>query len=146
MHPGQTQRCRKQTGRLWHQGEEITHAGLRTAILRWLDVLDDGRAIVRLDATRYAYIDVDDAHLRATSLRWDGETPIVHLDDGSDEPLELSTLRLGADHALLARVRGGRLTCRLTTAAQQQLEDRMLERDGHPVLRVDGRDWPLERA
>src|SRR5262249_34555219 len=52
-------------GRFWHEGVEVTHPRLRQALLRWLDVRDDGRDIVRLDAQRYAYIDVEDAHLRA---------------------------------------------------------------------------------
>jgi uncharacterized protein len=132
-------------GRLFHQDVEVSHPGLRHAILRWLDVLDDGRAVVRLDAQRYAYIDVEDAHLRAVSLRWDGEVPIVALDDGSEEPLDCATLWLGADDAVFARVRGGRLIARLTTAAHQHLADRLVERDGAIALRASGRDWPLER-
>ena len=33
-------------GRLWHQGDEVTHAGLRRALLRWLDVRADGQPIM----------------------------------------------------------------------------------------------------
>lgn len=139
-------------GRLWHQDVEVTHPGLRQAILRWLDVRDDGRAIVRLDATRYAYIDVEDAHLRAVSLRWDGEQPIVVLDDGTEEPLDCATLTAGPDRdgggdgAFFARVRGGRLTARLTTAAQQHLLDHLVERDGRIALRACGAEFPLGAA
>src|SRR5690606_11771562 len=105
-------------GRVWHQGEEVAHAGLRRAILRWLDVLEDGRTIVRLDERRYAYIDVDDAHLRIVSLRWEGDAPVVVLDDGSEEPLACDRLWTGPDGATFARVRGDRLIARFTTQAQ----------------------------
>ena len=130
-------------GRLWHQHDEVTHAGLKRAILRWLDVLDDGRAVVRMDDVRYAYIDVDDTHLRAIALRWDGDAPVIVLDDGTDEPLDLATLAVDADDRLRCRVRGGRLTARLTSAAQQVLLERAdVEGDAHGV-RAAGRFWPL---
>jgi hypothetical protein len=132
-------------GRLWHQGEEVTHAGLRRAILGWLDVLPDGRDVVRLDATRYAYVDVEDAHLRATSLRWEGERGVLTLDDGHEAPLDPATLTLAADGAAYVRVRDGRLRARLTTAAHQHLAPRLREVDGRAVAHIDGRDWPLAR-
>ena len=53
------------SGTFWHEGITISHARLRQALLRWLDVRDDGRDIVRLDDKRYAYVDIEDAHLRA---------------------------------------------------------------------------------
>ena len=56
-------------GTFWHEGSQVTHPRLREALLRWLDVRDDGRDIVRLDDKRYAYVDIEDAHLRARSAR-----------------------------------------------------------------------------
>jgi hypothetical protein len=41
-------------GVLWHQGTAVSHPRLRQALLRWLDVRDDGRNIIRLDEKRYA--------------------------------------------------------------------------------------------
>jgi hypothetical protein len=131
-------------GRLWHQDVEVTHPGLRRAILRWLDVRDeDGRAIVRLDAKRYAYIEVEDAHLQAVSLRWEGDRPIIALDDGSEEPLDCAALTVGADDALYTRVRGGRLRARLSTAAHQHLAGHLIQNGDRIVLRAAGRDFPL---
>jgi len=133
-------------GRLWHQGEEVKHPRLRQAILRWLDVRDDGRDIVRLDDVRYAYVDVEDAHLRATSARWDGDRVILHLDDGSEEELAYETLRLGDVGAIYCRVRGGRLSARLSTSAQQALAPNLVEdpaaRSGFSI-RATGRLWHI---
>jgi hypothetical protein len=93
-------------GRLWHQGDEVTHAGLRRALLRWLDVRADGQPIIKLDDVRYAYVDVDDTPLRITAVRWDGELPIAHVDDDTAAPLDLATLVVDADDRLDAQPRG----------------------------------------
>ena len=130
-------------GRLWHQGEEVAHPRLRQAILRWLDVRDDGRDIVRLDETRYAYVDVEDAHLRATSARWDGDRVILHLDDDTEEELDYGSLALGPGDALYSRVRDGRLRARLTTAAHQALAPRIVEDPSGFALDAAGKRWRI---
>jgi hypothetical protein len=133
-------------GRLWHQGEEVAHPRLRQAILRWLDVRDDGRDIVRLDDLRYAYVDVEDAHLRATSARWDGDAVTLHLDDDTEEELDYDSLRLGEAGAMYCRVRGKRLRARLTTMAQQVLAPHIVEDAAAPSgfsLAARGRTWPI---
>ncbi len=133
-------------GKIWHQGAEVTHPRLRRALLRWLDVRDDGRDIVRLDDTRYAYVDVEDAHLRATSARWDGDRAWLTLDDGTDEELAYDSLWCGRHDALFCRVRGGRLRARLTTAAHLAVAERVVEAPETPsgfALRAAGGQWPI---
>jgi hypothetical protein len=134
------------TGRVWHQGQEVTHPRLRQALLRWLDVRADGRDIVRLDDLRYAYVDVEDAHLRAVSARWDGDRVWLVLDDGAEEELTYGTLWLSADGALCSRVRGGKLRCRLSTAAHAVVAARIVEDAGGFVLPAAGRRWPIAPA
>ncbi|HVV81980.1 MAG TPA: hypothetical protein VHE35_02830 [Kofleriaceae bacterium] len=137
-------------GRFWHQGAPVEHARLRQALLRWLDVRDeDGRDLVRLDGDRYAYVEIEDTHLRVTAARWRGDRLELVLDDGSEEELAYPTLTVGADGALRCRVRGGRLTARFTTAAQQVAVERLdVERDDaaagdRHVLVAAGRRWPI---
>jgi hypothetical protein len=133
-------------GRIWHQGEEVTHPGLRRALLRWLDVRDDGRDIVRLDERRYAYVDVEDAHLRAIAARWDGDRLRLFLDDDTGEELAYPTLKLGDGDTLYARVRGGRLRARMTSAAHQIITERIVEDPAAPsgfALIAADRSWPL---
>jgi hypothetical protein len=125
-------------GRFWHEGAEVTHPRLRQALLRWLDVRDDGRDIVRLDEQRYAYVEIEDAHLRAVSARWDGDRVWLVLDDGAEEELAYDTLATGADDALYCRVRGGKLRARLSTAAYQALAERIEEVPGGYALRAAG--------
>jgi hypothetical protein len=107
-HRGETRRCgpsacARSLRTFWHQGTSVTHARLRQALLRWLDVLPDGRNIVRLDAKRYAYVDVEDAHLRARSAHWSGDRCFILWDDDSESELDYASLR---DHRVrpLARL------------------------------------------
>lgn len=131
-------------GQLWHQGDLVRHPRLRQAILRWLDVGDDGRDIVRLDDRRYAYVDVEDAHLRAIAARWtpDGRLRLA-LDDGTEEELDYATLAVGADQGLTCRVRGGRLRARFSSAAQQVALERVEPSGGGFALRAAGGAWPI---
>ncbi|RMH42061.1 MAG: DUF1285 domain-containing protein [Deltaproteobacteria bacterium] len=130
-------------GRLWHEGEEIRHEGLRRALLRWLDRLDDGRRVLRLDAERYAYVDVEDADLIATSARWEGDRAWIRTNDGAEEELDYGTLRVGAGDALYCAVRGGRLVARIATPAYYALAQRIEETPHGFALRANGRLYPL---
>jgi hypothetical protein len=113
-------------GRFWHEGAEITHPGLRRAFLRWLDRLEDGRPILRLDEHRYAYVDVEDAHLLVVSARWQGDRALVILNDGSEEELDYDSVRISPDHALYCAVRRGALEARVTTPAYYVLAERIV--------------------
>src|SRR6185369_3308797 len=81
-------------GRFVHDGAEVLHEGLKRALFRWLDRLPepDGRYVLRLDAERFAYVDVDDTPLVATSLRWAGDDALLGLTDGSEEALDPTTV------------------------------------------------------
>lgn len=131
-------------GTFWQEGASVTHARLRQALLRWLDVRDDGRDIIKLDDKRYAYVDVEDAHLRARSARWDGDRCTILWDDDREAELEYGTLRQAADHALYARV--GRLRGRIAGPAYHAVAERIVERAGTFVLVAAGRDWPIADA
>ena len=138
-------------GTFWHQGSAVTHPRLRQALLRWLDVRDDGRDVVRLDAKRYAYVEIEDAHLRARSARWDGARCWVLWDDDQEAELDYASLRQAADHAFYVRVRD-RLRGRIAGPAYHAVAERVVEvtateqaPDGF-ALEAVGRRWPIENA
>jgi hypothetical protein len=146
-------------GTFWHDGAAVTHARLRQALLGWLDVRDDGRDIVRLDDRRYAYVEIEDAHLRARSARWaprhDAEPSrqpaggldercFVLWDDDRERELEYATLRQAPDHALYARV--GRLRGRIASPAYHAIAERIVMVDGGFALVAAGRRWPIADA
>jgi uncharacterized protein len=130
-------------GRFWHEGAVVTHRGFQRALLRWLDRLDDGRPILRLDEKRYAYIDVDDADLLALSARWEGDRAILRLNDDSEEELDYASLSVGAGDAVYCKARGGRLIARITTPAYQVLAQRIEETADGFALRAAGRLHPI---
>jgi hypothetical protein len=131
-------------GTFWHQGGQVTHPRLRQALLRWLDVRDDGRDIVRLDERRYAYVEVEDAHLRARSARWDGDRCFVLWDDDREAELAYATLCQAADHALYAHA--GRLRGRIAGPAYHAIAERIIETPGGFALSAAGRSWPIANA
>ncbi len=118
-------------GRFWHEGAEVTHPGFRRALLRWLDRLDDGRPVLRLDERRYAYVEVEDAELLVLSARWEGDRAFLTLNDGSEEELDYGSLRAAEDNALYCAARQGRLEARITTPAYYALAERVEHAEGH---------------
>lgn len=133
-------------GRFWHEGAEVTHERFRQTLLKWLDLLPDGRPILRLDDTRYAYLDVDDALLLVTSLRWEDDRAIVSLNDGSSEELCYDSLEQGPEHAMYCRVRDARLRARITTPAYYKLAEHIDEQDGHFVLHCRAGEVPIQNS
>lgn len=141
------------SGTFWHEGTAVSHPRLRQALLRWLDVRDDGRDIVRLDDRRYAYVDIEDAHLRARSARWDGDRCFVLWDDDGESELVYASLRQAADHALYATVRD-RLRGRIAGPAYHAITERIVEtptgQTGETgatfALDAAGQRWPIANA
>jgi hypothetical protein len=133
-------------GTFWHEGATVSHPRLRQALLRWLDVRpEDGRNIVRLDDKRYAYVDVEDAHLRAMSARWDGDRCMILWDDDEEEELDYASLRQAPDHAFYATARG-RLVGRIAGPAHAAVADRVVETPAGFALNAAGRQWPIANA
>jgi uncharacterized protein len=133
-------------GRFIHEAAEVTHAGLKSALFRWLDRLPppDGRYILRLDARRFAYLDVDDTPLVVRAARIDPAGVVwLALSDGAEEALDPATLTVDGAGILRAWVRGGRLEARLSSSAVAALADLLTESGGRPALRVAGRTIPL---
>jgi len=132
-------------GAFWHEGATVSHPRLRQALLRWLDV-HDGRDVVRLDDKRYAYVEVEDAHLRALSARWDGDRCLIQWDDDQEEELDYASLRQAEDHAFYAVARGGRLRGRIAGAAYHAVAERVVETPGGFALAATGTRWPIANA
>ena len=88
---------------------------------------------------------VEDVPWLVTRVSRRGETLRVVLNDGSEEVVDPSTLRLGADGAPYCAVKGGAFEGRLSRAAAFQLLG-LAEYDeatGRGTLRVGGRDVRL---
>lgn len=139
-----------ENGRWWHEGQEVEHPRLKAAFHRWLDRLDDGRYILRLDQDRYVYVSVDDAPYIVRSLTIEkvssvAESIVLRLSDQSDEALDPATLCVRPSGAVYCRVKG-RFAGRLSTQAWQVLADLIEERAGAYGLEVGGSFFEIKEA
>ncbi len=134
-------------GRFWHDGVLIERPALQAALHRWVRRHpEDGRFILE-NGYDWCYFAVDDAPTFVTALRPAADAVMLTLADGSEEPLDPSTLREGPGGVLYARVKagapGGAWDAKLTRAAQAALAPLLVEdADGRPCLRVGGRRYP----
>jgi hypothetical protein len=140
-------------GEFQHEGAPVRHEGLRRALFRWLDRLDDGRTVLRLDDKRFAFVDVDDTPLVARAARLargaDGEAVFLALSDGNEERLAPATLTIDDAGVLRCLVRGGRLEARLSNSAAVVVGDLIdaapAGAGAAPALRLGSRLFPIVR-
>lgn len=143
-------------GEFVHQGERVLHAGLRQALFRWLDRTPGrfGRYILRLDAHRFAYVDVQDTPLVVRAARLSDDGFHLGLSDGADEVLDPRTLTIDGQGILRCWVRGGVLEARFSTSAAtvlaEAIEPELPRGDGTGagrfLLHTPDGDFPIAEA
>jgi uncharacterized protein len=131
-------------GEWWDDDVQITHPG----------VLANLRGNLRRDAEGYFIqtrvripVKVVDAPFVVTRLERRGETLHAWINDGGEQDLDPTTLRLGAGDVPYAGVKDGAFEARLSRAAAYQLLSLADydERSGRGALRLGGREFPLVR-
>lgn len=134
-------------GRLCHRGEPITHA--RTLEVLWASLTrqPDGRYMVHV-GRESGYVDLQDAPYGVRGVTFERDKPVLHLGDGSLEPLDATMLWLDMEGVLHTLVKPGRHRARFTRSAQVALG---LALDPDPLapagfaLRVGDRWFPVGR-
>ena len=133
-------------GRLCHRGEPITHARTLEVLWRSLERGADGRYLVRV-GRESGYVHVEDAPYAVRGVTFDRGGPILHLGDGTAEPLDASTLTLDAEGVLHCVVKRGH-RARFGRTAQVDLGLRVEEDPGRPggfVLRLPAGEFPIRQ-
>jgi hypothetical protein len=125
-------------GRFHHEGAVVEHPKLAAALHTWIARHpDDGRFILT-NGYDWTYFTVDDVPFFVRSIKTDGDDAILVLSDGSEEPLDPSTVRVGARGDLYLTVKrdraGGPFDAKMTRFAQTQLGPFLEEEQGSPVL------------
>jgi hypothetical protein len=129
-------------GQFLHDDAPVEHAKLAAALHTWIARHpDDGRFILT-NGYDWTYFKVDDVPYFVRSIRTDGSGPasdaVLVLSDGTEEPLDPATLRLGPRGDLYLTVKreakGGPFDAKMTRFAQTQLEPFLVEEDGAVVL------------
>jgi hypothetical protein len=127
----------------WHDGERVEHPRVVEAFNRGLKACEDGRfkleigqdwCFVKVAGPAYGVLAVDVS---------EGDVPSVRLSDRTAEPLDVSTLQLGPDGVLTARVKAGRALARFSRDAQFQLGEMLEARERGSVLKVGARELPV---
>ena len=103
-----------------HDGERITHPRIIEAFNQGLVPTDDGRFQLRI-GNDWAYVTVEGAAYRVNAIDTDDTRVYVRLSDRTGEALDPTTLRLGEDGVLTARVKDGRAEARFSRDAQYAL-------------------------
>lgn len=123
----------------FHDGERITHPKIIEAFNVGLVPTDDGRFQLRI-GNDWATVVVEGAAYRVNAIDTDESRVYLRLSDRTGEALDPSTLRLGDDGVLTARVKGGLAEARFSRDAQFALGQLLVpEGSGWALLLPKGR-------
>jgi len=121
-------------GKWSHEGNPVEHPKLAHAMHTWIARHpDDGRYILT-NGYDWTYFIVDDVPYFVRSIRDEDGDAILVLSDGTEEPLDPSTVRPGKHGDLYLKVKNGTYEAKLTRFAQTQLEPFLHEENGAPFL------------
>lgn len=127
-------------GRFLHDDHVVEHPKLAAALHTWIARHpDDGRFILT-NGYDWTYFTVDDVPFFVRSVRSEGPEgdAILLLSDGTEEPLDPSTLRVGPRGDLYLTVKheakGGPFDAKMSRFAQSQLGPFLSEADDAVVL------------
>lgn len=136
-------------GRFFHDDALVEHPKLADALHTWIARHPDDRRFILTNGYDWTYFSVDDVPFFVRSIRKEGgdgdataSDAILVLSDGTEEPLEPSTLRVGERGDLYLTVkreakdaeRGGPFEAKMTRFAQTQLAPFLTEEGGHALV------------
>ena len=146
--PGRSRESRivlDESGRFWNGPVPIDHPGMATAFASWITTHpDDGRFILT-NGYDWTYFTVKDApyFVRHVSSTPDG--PVLRLSDGTEEPLDPRAVTVSDEGVLYTRVKAGRFEARLSSTAQKEMVDAIVEGEGGaPHVRVGAEEHPVK--
>jgi uncharacterized protein len=134
------------SGRFWHDGAPVEHSAMAQAFASWIDLHpDDGRFILS-NGYDWTYFSVDDVAFFVRGVRIEADSAVLLLSDGSQQPLDAATARVGDNHALYVRIGGGKFEARFTPEAQTALAPLLdTDAEGRPILSIGGQRHPVGR-
>ena len=106
-------------GSWYHEDEEVTHEGILASLRDALQVDAMGH-FIQIGPVRVP-VDVEDVPFSVVRLEPEGDGLTLTLNDLSREPLDPTSLRLGAGDVPYCRIKGGKFEARFSRAAAWQL-------------------------
>jgi len=134
----------KKDGRWFCDGEEIRNRAIVRLYSRAMQIRPDGTATLELGEDR-AEVDVEDTPWVVTRIDGDPDRGFtVTLNDETQEPLALDSLRVGAADVLYCRIKQGRHPARVLRPAYYDLARHAVPTgDGRVVLAAGGHEVVL---
>lgn len=132
-------------GRFWHLGAEMTHEGINRLIMEHVELDDQGRYVVEFAGSR-CLVEVEDTFFVITRVKAEYDSGgeirslVLTLNDGRTEPLAPESLTQTTDNVMYAKVKSGRFPARFLRRSYYQLAEFIVEKNGHFVLPVGGRE------
>ena len=132
-------------GEWLHEGQEITHPGILANLMRNLR-RDDTGYYIQAGRVRVP-VEVTDVPFVVVRVELHGPAIRLTVNDGTQEPLDPTTLRLTAAGIPYCRIKGGQFEARLSRAAAYQLGGLIQynEGTGAAILTVGGTAHRLSR-
>lgn len=131
-------------GRFFHEGARVERPALERAMRAWIARHPDDGRLILTNGYDWCYFRAEDAPFQVHSLRVgaDDEPVVLELFDGSEEPLDPTTLRVGDDGVVYATVKNGAFEARFSRDAQAGLAPILVQAEP-PIVRVAGRELPV---
>jgi len=133
-------------GRLLWKGQEVSHPLVKRYFLSLMDRDEEGVWVrnqwqklgVDMEGTPF-YVEALREELKGGEMRLK-----AIINDGTQEVLDLSTLRIAPDNKVYCKIRGGKFEALLTLSAYWQLMRYLVEEEGRYYLELGSRRYPLE--
>jgi hypothetical protein len=122
-------------GRWFHEGDPIENPRIIRLFNRIVTRTEGGTWLLVAGRSSYP-IQVEDTAFFVESIDLTGDPPLVALSDGSEEPLDASTVNYRPVGRLYCSVKGGAFRARFTRALYHALADRMEEEKGKVYLNL----------
>lgn len=130
-------------GRWYSDDDPINNPRIAKLFSRCLRETEDGRWQIAM-ADERAFVDVEDTPWVVTAVSGDRARGFrLRLNDDSEEPLDATTLAIGGENVLYARVKDGRYRARFLRPAYYQLMASVEERGGRFLLASAGRSFEI---
>lgn len=126
-------------GRFWNDGVLVDHSGMAAAFATWIRRHPDNGRFILENRYDWTYFTVEDVPFFVRGMRTIDGIPMLTLSDGSEEPVDPSTVMSGSGDALYVRVKQRKYEAKFLPSAQAALVDLIVEGDdGAPVVQVGG--------
>ena len=132
-------------GRWFSSQGEITHPGVKRyfqSILHERDgkyMLDNGREQIPVKAEGFIFF------VEAIREReWKGKPWIwLVINDGTEEPLKVESLRLLPDNSFVCSIKNGRFKAKFTLSSYWQLVEHIVEENGRFYIKIGDELYPV---